>query len=94
MDNIDYKYIDNKFHNLVKKQSINIKILGKENIKIDISGDSNIGTLKFILSQLVTKSSNIQLYTLNNLNKKYLLDKTLVKDIEFEETIYMAYTIN
>lgn len=94
MDNIDYKYIDNKFHNLVKKQSINIKILGKENIKIDISGDSNIGTLKFILSQLVTKSSNIQLYTLNNLNKKYLLDKTIVKDIEFEETIYMAYTIN
>ena len=94
MDNIDYKYIDNKFHNLVKKQSINIKILGKENIKIDISGDSNIGTLKFILSQLVTKSSNIQLYTLNNLNKKYLLDKTVVKDIEFEETIYMAYTIN
>lgn len=94
MKNIDYKYIDNIFHNLIKKQSVNIKVLGKENIKIDISGDSTIRTLKFILSQLFPKSININLYTLINLDKKFLEDKSLVKEIEFEETIYMVYTIN
>jgi len=91
MENINYKYIDNIYHQLIKKHTVKIKVIGRENIKIDISSDSRISTLKFIVSQLFPKFINIKLYTLINLEKNFLHDQMIIKDIEYENVIYMSY---
>jgi hypothetical protein len=94
MENINYKYIDNIYHQLIKKHTVNIKVIGKESIKIDISCDSHISALKFILSQLFPNFNNIQLYRLINLEKTYLSNNMIIKEIEHEKVIYMSYSNN
>ena len=90
MENINYKYIDNIYHQLIKKHTVKIKVIGRENIKIDISSDSHISTLKFIVSQLFPKIINIRFYTLINLEKHFLQDHMTIKDIDNENVIYIS----
>ena len=90
MENINYEYIDNVYQEIIKKHTVNIKILGRESIKIDISLGSNISVLKFILSQLFPNFENIHLYNLINLKKINLDNHMSIQDIKHENTIYMS----
>ena len=87
--NINYKYIDQIVKNIKKKVTVKIKVLGEDTISINLSADSNIKTLKFILKQLFKKYTHFNLYAYNNLNKVILDDDILINDIQYYDSIYI-----